>query len=207
MNRRLSILYVRVGVFLCFAGVWAGCDRARPWMGHGPIGSSTRSAMGTDYSVEWHALDEDRHRVLDEIFMELSAQPEAEAQSERLLLLLADLDPGSPVAMTRLALMRLSFRASAARFREVFEITKRLSLEAPEDPDRLFLEGYVRWFALRGGIGTNSAELAAQSRKGLESTWGKLLAEHPAFHGPMGFNAERIRTELAFLAKFPSAPQ
>ena len=206
MNRRLSVLCWHIIVAFCLLWV-GGCDRARPGMGHGPIGSSTGSAMGADYSVQWHALDEERHRVLDEVFMELSAQPDVEAQSERLLLLLADLDPGSPVALSRLALMRLRFRASAARFRDVFEITKRLSLEAPEHPDRLFLEGYVRWFALRGGIGTNSAELAEQSRKGLTSTWGKLLAKHPSFQGPMGFNAERIRTELAFLTNLPSAPQ
>ena len=208
MDSWLISVGARVGLVVILATVvLVGCDRSRPMVGHGALGGSVVGGGEAQYSVQWHALDEQRHHVLDEIFMELSAQPEAEEQSERVLLLLAELAPGSPITLSRLALMRLRFRASAARFREVFEITKRLSVEAPEHPDRLFLEGYVRWFALRGGIGANSMDLAKQSKKGLLATWGKLLESHPDFRGPMGFHAQRIRSELALLTEPSPTPQ
>jgi len=202
LNLRILGISLQRGLFLCLAlFIFASCDRARPVLGHVALGSSAEQWTHSGYSVQWYSLDRQRHQVLDEVFMSLSLNAKAADESEKLLLLLAALEPGDPTAMSRLALMRLRFRASTANFREVFEITKRLSVEAPNHPDRLFLEGYVRWFALRGGIGTNSAELAEQSRKGLVASWEKLLEQSPQFKGPMGFDAERIRGELASLTQ------
>lgn len=94
------------------------------------------------------------------------------------------------------------------RFQEVRDLTGQLHAVAPDAAETRFARAYLRWVLLADGTGGLQAKGVERGIVlDLERDLALLVAEHPAFVGPGGFDHARLDTELksvrALLAVMP----
>jgi hypothetical protein len=94
------------------------------------------------------------------------------------------------------------------RFQEVRDLTGQLHSAAPDTAETRFARAYLRWILLadgKGGLQANGVERGIVVD--LEHDLALLVAQHPDFVGPSGFDHPRLETELksvrALLAIMP----
>ena len=175
----------------------SGCGRDLPAGGHGPVratgGPRPSSAAHT---MRWFALDSRPHRALDALLQApLSPEPLGPAV-ERLLKLASSMMPDNVFCRVRLAFLKLGDRSRPEALPEALRIADRLEASAPDDPDRLFLDGYLRWLVVSSSAGASVAGAGQPALDGMKASWGELLRRHPSYEGPGGVGAKWLREQL-----------
>ncbi len=187
----------RSDFFLALLLCLTACGRTRPAAGHGPVRALPADAPdSTNQSLRWFALDAHRNQVLDAL-LEHPSWSEDRGAAQRLLRTLAALDAKWAFPAVRQAMIELQ-HSTERGLQKVFALGARLKKESPDDPDRLFLEGYLRWLVARSPAGAKAAQAVD-----LQPYWGRLVKEHPSYRGPGGVTAAWIETRLRELARSP----
>jgi hypothetical protein len=103
------------------------------------------------------------------------------------------------------ALVRL---VGAGALSEGFEglkaLVDRLHRAAPDASETHFALGYLRWILVRDAQGRAApARVGDDVRRELAAQFARVLALEPEFVGPLGFDAARLRAELATISAPP----
>ena len=169
-----------------------GCGRRAPTSGHGPIralpATATRAA---EVRMVWFSMDERPHRAADLLALTGADRDRRGGRLiDRVMLAASAVAPAHPFPLVRLAFAELARGGGRARLEDVLAIAGRLGRDARDDPDRLFLDGYLRW------IVADAVETDELARDGMASSWSRLIEEHPGYRGPAGVDANWIREQL-----------
>jgi len=146
--------------------------------------------------MSWFSLESRPHHVIDAL---LDAPPSPQPRAPmlaRLFRLATRMSPEEPFCWVRLAFLNLRERSRPDALPEVLRIADRLEASAPDDPDRLFLDGYLHWLVASSSPDPPAGGAAKLARGGLRASWGKLLRRHPSYEGPGGVGVDWLREQL-----------
>ncbi len=119
---------------------------------------------------------------------------------------------GALRALQRLALLIFQTVRRTGKSTYFIQLMKLLRAAGGDDPDALFVLNFVRSDFLRAGSTDNTYRLTPKYRQVAEQLvheWQAILERAPDYHGPLGWDAVRIRKEvevLRRLLKATSAP-
>jgi hypothetical protein len=110
-------------------------------------------------------------------------------------------DKRDALLLQRLALVHLKAGAESGGFQKAFTIADRLRNEAPDSPHTHYLLSAITALLVPpnpdGSYRLNPQRMDVAKR--LQQHWRKLLAVDPAYEGPRGLNAARIKRGLKLL--------
>jgi len=179
----------------------AACDELRPLA---PLATDlSRPVHRTTDQLPLTAIDTTSQASLDALEARYRMRPGLTALVELLETAVGPDGPAHPVLLQRIALIRAELAGFQTKGLEtVIAAGTRLRQAAPGTAEAVFIEGWIPWRFIRPDD-RRPLVLTAELRPfadAVRESWTRLIAQHPDFVGPRGYNAARVRAHLAELA-------
>lgn len=153
-------------------------------------------------------LDVSSQTAIDLLEASWSGRSATDALADALQALAAEHPASEPLLLQRVAMLRLEGASGAQQgFDRAVEVGRVLRKLAPENPETLYLEGWIPWTLL----GTRTTPMRPADMRtfvqSLVSRWGTLIDRFPNYKGPHGVDAADIAGQVqhfkAVLAQLP----
>jgi len=105
------------------------------------------------------------------------------------------LNPEDPFWGVRLALFELQMMRDRQGLTNAMTIAKDFSKDFPNDPDAVFLRGYVSWFALAQRMVSPQTAVGQDLIKMTIQSFSELLRIAPSYKGPGGVDVAWIKLQ------------
>jgi hypothetical protein len=191
-----------------------GCKRLHEGPPHHEPVRVLKPSLHKGYTISWYDLGDaktdraTRHANADELIKLGRPSQWGQEVIRKFLVTMNKLNQDDPFWGVRLAIFELQVMRDRSGLTNAMKIAKNLSQSFPENPDSIFLRGYVSWFALAQRMVSVEGPVGQDLLKLTVRNWDELISVAPNYRGPGAVDVAWIKHQnKALRAKVMTAPK